>query len=374
MKVSKFIERFTLLIVFSVGLFGLSSCLDEIDFVSESTINEAIAIQGKVVKANPSYISVTIRGVFNFQDVPRLLDARLVTVEDESGNIVELPTRADGIFYLEIPDNDPNFKIDYGKSYKINVATFDNRNYTSSLEELLPAPVIESLTVEKTQIESVDVNGNTKLFDQITYGISTPLKPANTSENARLLWEFITTYQFSDSPQSYGNRACSPTRIEDEAKTCYITSSPVSNYVSLNGPALSVDRVDNFEVLNTGISFLYSEGLYLTVSQQSLSQTAYEYWTQVGNVVARTGDLFQAPAGKVITNLVNTEDPRENVFGYFYATKETIRRVYVSPELANNPLLPCPSPPSEGGQAPNDCCNCSSIANSSTVRPVWWIN
>ena len=56
MKVSKFIERSTLLIIFSVGLFGLSSCLDEIDFASSGTIDEAIAIQGKVVKANPSYI------------------------------------------------------------------------------------------------------------------------------------------------------------------------------------------------------------------------------------------------------------------------------------------------------------------------------
>ena len=374
MKVSKFIERFTLITLFSVGLICFSSCLDEIDFSSAETIDEAIAIQGKVVKANPSYISVTIRGVFNFMDVPRLLDARLVTVEDESGNTVELPTGADGVFYLEVADNDPNFKIDYGKSYKINVSTFDNRNYSSSLEELLPAPAVENLTVAKTQIESVDVNGNAKVFDQLTYAVSTPLKSENSSENARLLWEFISTFQFTDSPESYGARACRPTRIESESKTCYITSSPQTNYISLNGLELSGDRVENFEVLSTGISSVYAEGYYLTVSQQSLTQTAYDYWAQVGNVVARTGDLFQAPAGKVITNLVNTEDPKEDIFGYFYATEETVRRVYVSPELADNPPLPCPAPPSEGGQAPNDCCNCSSVTNSSTVRPVWWIN
>ena len=374
MKVSRFIERYSLIAILAIGLIGISSCLDEIDFASAETIDEAIAIQGKVVKANPSYISVTIRGVFNFEDVPRLLDARLVTVEDESGNTVELPTRADGIFYLEVPDNDPNFKIDYGKSYKINVSTFDNRNYSSSLEELLPAPAVEDLTVSKTQIESVDVNGNTRLFDQLTYSVSTPLKPVNESENARLLWEFISTYQFTDSPEAYGQRACRPTRIESEAKTCYITSSPQNNYISLNGKELSVDRVDNFEVLSTGISSIYAEGFYLTVSQQSLTETAFDYWAQVSNVVARTGDLFQAPAGKVITNLVNTDDPREDIFGYFYATEETIRRVYVSPELADNPPLPCPAPPNEGGLAPNDCCNCSSVSNSSTIRPAWWIN
>ena len=373
MKLSTFIKCTTFLL-FTSGIIGLSSCLDEIDFASADTIDDAIAIQGRVVKADPSYISVTIRGVFNFQDVPRLLDARLVTVEDESGNVVELPTRADGIFYLEVPDNDPNFTIDYGKSYKINVSTFDNRNYTSSLEELLPAPAIEDLTVQLTQIESTDANGNTTLFDQLTYSVSTPLQPDNSSENARLLWEFISTFQFTDSPESYGRRACFPTSIDEVSKTCYVTSSPVDNYRTLDGTNLSVDRVDNFEVLNTGISSIHSEGSYLTVSQQSLSQTAFDYWEQVGNVVSRTGSLFQAPAGRVITNLVNVDDPREDIFGYFYATEETIRRVFVDPSVAGNPPLPCPAPPSEGGQAPSDCCNCSSIGNTTTIRPVWWIN
>jgi len=295
-------------------------------------------------------------------------------VEDESGNIVELPTRADGIFYLEVPDNDPSFKIDYGKSYKVNVATFDNRNYTSSLEELLPAPTIEDLTVKKIQIETVDANGNTKLFDKLTYGVSSPLKPANSTENARLLWEFTSTYQFTDSPGAYGRRSCRPVSIEDEAKTCYLTASPSDNYVVVNGPDLSIDRIDNFEILNTGISSIHAQGLYLTVSQQSLTQTAYDYWVQVGNLVAITGGIFQDPAGKVITNMANVDDPKDDVFGYFYATEESIRRVYVDPTLAGNPALPCPDALTEGGQAPNDCCNCSSIFNSSTIKPAWWIN
>ena len=179
MKISKFTERFAFMAILSVGLLVISSCLDEIDFASADTIDEAIAIQGKVVKADPSYISVTIRGVFNFQDVPRLLNARLVTVEDESGNVVELPSNADGIFYLEVPDNDPNFTIDYGKSYKINVSTFDNRNYSSNLEPLLPVPPIENLTVQPTQIETIDVNGNPTLFDQLTFTVSTPLQSSN---------------------------------------------------------------------------------------------------------------------------------------------------------------------------------------------------
>ena len=360
-------------IAFLGGLVFLSGCLDEIDFAKADAIDSSIAIQGKIVKSNPSFVSITIRGVFNFEDVPRLLNAQEVTVEDESGNIVEIPSNADGIFFLELPDDHP-FKVDYGKSYKVNVATFDGRNYSSSLEELFPAPTPENLDVKRTQIETQDVNGNIKLFDQLTYSISTPLKAPSSSVNARLLWELISTFKFTDSPESYGRRACFPTRLDSEAKTCYITSSPVTNYVTLNGPDLSVDRVDNVELLNASLNSNYAEGYYLSVLQQSLSPTAFAYWEQVGNVVSRTGSLFQAPAGKVITNLVNTADPKEDIFGYFYATEQTTRRIFVSPDLADNPPLPCPSPPSESGQAANDCCNCTTAGVSSTVKPSWWIN
>ena len=58
----------------------------------------------------------------------------------------------------------------------------------------------------------------------------------------------------------------------------------------------------------------------------------------------------------------------------FYATEETTRRIFVAPELADNPPLPCPSPISESGQAANDCCNCITAGVSTTVRPAWWIN
>jgi len=373
MKLSNIFGQFFMLFAFLGGFVFLSGCLDEIDFAKADAIDESIAIQGKIVKSEPSFISITIRGVFNFEDVPRLLDAREVTVEDESGNSVEIPSNADGIFYLELPESHP-FKVDYGKSYKVNVSTFDNRNYSSTLEELYPAPVPENLDVQRTQIETQDVNGNTKLFDQLTYSISTPIKAPSSSENSRLLWEMISTFKFTDSPESYGRRACFPTRTDEFNKTCYITSSPVTNYVTLNGPDLSVDRVDNVELLNTGLNSNYAEGYYLTVLQQSLSPTAFAYWEQVGNVVSRTGSLFQAPAGKVITNLTNTEDAKEDIFGYFYATEQTTRRIFVSPELAGSPPLPCPSPPSESGQAANDCCNCTTAGDASTERPVWWIN
>ena len=54
--------------VLAFGLIAIAGCLEEIDFAKADAIDESIAIQGKIVKGSPSFVLVTIRGVFNFED------------------------------------------------------------------------------------------------------------------------------------------------------------------------------------------------------------------------------------------------------------------------------------------------------------------
>ena len=375
MTLSKMIKRISGITVIAIGLFWMSGCLDEIDFVRPDAVENGIAIQGKLVKGDPSFVRVTIRKTFDFSEAARLINAREVTIINEEDVELELVSKADGIFTLEIPKDHPNFKVEFGNSFKLRVSTFDNRVFESSLENLFQVPKPEKLEAKRTQIEIVDVNGIEKLFDQITFTINSPLKPENSSDNAKVLWEMLTTHKLTDSPNAYSRFACFPTRIEEFSQTCYLSGAPSTNYIAVDGPQLNSDRVDNFELLSTGITPNYSEGFYLTVLQQSLSQSAYDYWAQVNLVVDRTGDIFQPPAGKVITNFTNINDPKDDIFGYFYVTDEEVIRVFVSPELAGNPAVICPSPTDMNGRADNDCCNCTSIGGAnSTIKPSWWIN
>jgi hypothetical protein len=98
-----------------------------------------------------------------------------------------------------------------------------------------------------------------------------------------------------------------------------------------------------------------------------------DYWNQVNTVVSREGDIFQDPVGKVPSNFKNADTDDEDVFGFFYATEQEVIRIFVSPEEANNPNKWCPQPLTEGGQAPSDCCDCSTEIGSSTFKPSWWI-
>ena len=88
--------------IFLFCLFTLSislwTCIDAIDFAQPATIQNAISIQGKLTKGNPSRVEVQISEVFNFSGVPRLIDALSVALIDDSGNEVALASKIQGVY------------------------------------------------------------------------------------------------------------------------------------------------------------------------------------------------------------------------------------------------------------------------------------
>ena len=356
-------------------LFFCGSCLDVIDFDRPDTIENGVVVQGKLAKGNPSVASVSIRKLFDFSSNAAFLNAREVLVIDEDGNQVELKSDGAGNFVAEIPNDHPTFNVDYGKSYKAKVSTFDGRNFESAYETLYPVSKPDNLRAEITQIEAVNSIGNIVMKDVMSFFIDTPLKPQGSSENVSLLWELEAVYKLEDSPESYSRFNCWPTRITNATvnKTCYITSSPIENYVVLDGTELTSERVDDFKLYDALLNYFFENGYYFNVYQQSLSPTALDYWNQVNTVVAREGSIFQDPVGKIPSNFSNLDTEDEDVFGFFYATEQEVIRVFVSAEEANNPNKWCPQPLTEGGQAPADCCDCLTELGSTTTKPSWWI-
>ncbi len=355
-------------------LLVLPSCLDDIEFDRPETIENGIAIQGKLVKGNPSFIRVTLRRIFDFSENARLINARSVILMDEEGNSLTLDSRQEGVFLEEIPDDNPNLTIDYGKSYKIRVETFDGRTFESTFEELLPVPTPRNLRVNKVVKEGIDALGRIVDRDFISFTLDTPLSVNEDSENVKLLWELEATYKLSDTPESYSGRSCWPIRVNNvDNKTCFVTSSPTTNFIPLDGASISNNSIEDYTLYETTASSLFSEGYYFTAFQQSMSNSAFEYWSQVNQVLSRTGDLFEPPAGKVTSNFVNVDNPKDEVFGYFYATEEKPIRIFVAPEFVENPPNYCPAPLTEGGIADNTCCDCMTAGDATTVRPVWWI-
>jgi len=123
-----------------------------------------------------------------------------------------------------------------------------------------------------------------------------------------------------------------------------------------------------FEADNTN-TFVFSEGYYATIYQQSISDAAFEYWSRTNQLINRNGSIFEAPSGKISTNLYNVDNAKDEVFGFFFATESNFRRIYISPEKAGYPRSHCPP---IGGHSLL-CDNCLCWPNSTAIKPDWWV-
>ncbi len=347
------------------------SCLDEIDLVVPRQERETVVIQAKLVKGDPSFVRVRVTNLFDFTPASlRQLEVRKVEIFDEEGNNKELNISSRDNFSAFIADNDPDLAIDYGKSYKIRVQLFDNRIFESDLEPLIPVPDPERVDYEFFTMS----NDSTGAIQQsIRFLIDSPLKVQGVDDKVSLRWDLESYYKATDSPLDAFSGPVDP-------KTCYIPFVPGSNEVRVvDAGEIFTEEIENYPIFETSIGGFFAEGYYLNVYQEGLSVEATKYWSQVKVVNERTGNMFESPAGKIITNFRNMEDPIEDeVFGFFYATTQNVIRVYVSPDAAGNPRMFCPplavgSNPGRSCNLPPVCCNCLDLEGSSLEKPDWWV-
>jgi len=363
-KANKFFKTSLLL-----SLLSLIGCLDPIELKIPEGFDETLVIQGALTKGSPSSIELTVTRLFDFtvESLTRV-NVSEVILSDGEGNSVEIDRVGTGL-YRTIFDESHPIEIEFNKSYKIDLRTFDGRSYASSLEPLLPVPKVDSLSIQGVEKEIVFADGETTRVDSLVrLAVHTPLEVAGSEERIGLKWDLRRVYRVTDTPIEVGV----------ESKTCYLTEDiDITSVKVFDASDLRVNRLEDYEVFDQAFNFTMGEGLYFELIQSSLSPTAFEYFDQVGQLLDREGNMFEAPAGKLVTNFVNTEDASEEVFGYFYATTTDTARVYVSPEFANSPRSFCPPPSGlvrmDGSCAAPTCCDCLSFENSTTIRPSFWV-
>ena len=347
-------------------LIFISGCLEPIELDIPKGFQQTIILEGKIVKGEPSTFELRVSQLFSFTAESRgSINARDAIIIDDAGNEMTIKATGQGIYFYEFTDIDP-IKIDFGRSYKIRIGTFDGREFESAFEPLAPVPEINNLKLEKIEKEIIFPDQTTRLDTFIRYKVDTDLIPTNSNEKSRLRWELQNVYRVTDVAI-----------FDDEPKTCYLSSDlDVPSIKILNGSIQASNSIEDFVLYDELISPNFAEGLYFTAIQESLSESAFEYWERVKAVVDREGDIFADPPGKVKSNFVNINDPDDEAFGYFYVTQQDTARVFVSPEFAGNPSNRCPSMNMfnpDGSCADLLCCDCLTDPTSTTIKPDFWI-
>lgn len=361
-----YISIITFCLVCSSFLLG---CFDEIAFEPSENQLENLVIQGKLLKGNPSLITVRVTEVsaFSGPDVPIPVETASVILLDENQNELELIATDPGVFQLEIPKGQPGLEVEVGHAYQIRVLTVAGGVYESDLEPLLPVPTPDSMEVGIVSRQEINESGNLIDKTYLQFFVNTPLKPLDNGQKAFLKWETEGCYRFLETTPSV--------QPPPTPKVCYYKEDLNLDKVKVfNGQASSLEILNQHLLLETVRNYRFSQGYYLTVFQQSLSEKAFEYWNQVSQVVERTGSIFESTPGKIKGNLKSLNRPDEEVFGYFYVSIQDTIRFRVKAEDADYPSPRCP--PIEDGVNPvmDVCFNCLLRPNSTLEKPDYWVD
>lgn len=353
------IKRTTSIFILICALFA-SACIDEIDFDVPREYQNSTVIVGKIVKGNPSSVEVFIQKIFDFSfedDV--YVNAQSVRIVNESGDKIEVPLTGLGLYTIDL-DGSTGFDVEIGDAFSLEVDLFDGQRFKSSLETIIPVPKMEKLESKLIQKEIINFQNETVIRPRVTYAVSSPLVAEQNQQATNIKWDFEFTYKFTDNTN----------------KSCYVSGFPDFDLIQLvDAKTIGLPSIEDYQVLEQNVTNLLTEGQYISVIQEALSDDAFKFWEQTRELSTNSGTFYEPPPGQVITNFEATSDTEGAVFGYFYGTQHDTLRVFVDSTFVNqNPTI-CPSPPSQDPNPPCDqCCDCENAANSTTDKPSFWIN
>lgn len=335
------------------------SCLDEIDLEIPDGQADGLVIRGAIQKGTPSTVRVSINRIFNF-NLSSLspFNARSVTLFDEAGNSLVIPSTQDGVHNYTFTGGEP-IEVDFGKQYSIRVVTFDGRTYESTPETLLPLPEkTGELSHELSSVTFLDEDGDERERAVAQILIDVPTELPNSDQKARLLWQAERTFRITD----------------ENADICYVSENVDFNRIHiLDGSAVMSSVVEEVPLSRLPLNYTFNEGLYYTVYQRAITEGAFNYWNQTKQVIERTGSLFEAPAGRVTTNIFNVDNENDLTYGYFEAYAQDTLRLYIAPDEYEVSGI-CPAPRGQTGECALPlCCFCVLADGSTTTRPEFWV-
>jgi len=353
-------NRYRLFFAAGIALLASSflTCVDSIDFKPKSDVISSLTVNGKLVYSNPSFVTVTAGRIIDYTPTPTEgLDLKDVLLYDEAGHEVSIPAVGIGKYALTIPQNFPGIQIERGKSYGIRLETKGGKQYESTLEPLLPVPEPISLTYESMIKHVIDPSGSEYDVPYLNFYLKTNILEPSSSRPSILHLAMEQTTEFQDTAHH----------------TCYRTQPINDNNIRLiNGYEFTTDQVEIF-VYETPPHSGFSGDSYIHVIQESLPENAYSFYQSIQKVIARNGNMFEDPVGKVRSNISNVDDPEEDIFGFFYATEADTIRVFVDPMDLPPGITPyCIGSGQNGDSYIYYCQDCRIDPASTTVKPYYW--
>ncbi|MFA9389943.1 MAG: DUF4249 domain-containing protein [Prolixibacteraceae bacterium] len=310
-----------------IALFSslLCNCVERYFIEEHETIQPRLVIEGTISDGCEQPVVIVSRS--SSTDKAEFIPVSNCEVEvtDANGNVFEFKEDLDNRGHYSSSIDSKFLYI--GNRFKLQVITPDNEVCTSSNEEMLPCPPIDSVYYELSQQATSDPAVN---IDGLQFYIDFD---ASDYFGPYYRWVLDETYEYHSSfpKKNYldinGRLVNSP--IDYSTYVCYKTST-VDEISILSTKKLIQNTYRQRKLLfvdNLTQRLLYNYSLL--VKQRSLSESAYFYWEKFKKNEKETTGFFTKQPIMVVGNIRNLNDSSNVVLGYFSVSSETTKRIVI---------------------------------------------
>jgi len=256
---------FSNIVIFTLGCFILSACLDTVSFDVPAGLSDSVVIQGRVVKSDTSFVEVVVSKLFDFSPTSRQpVRLKRVMLKDDGGNQMNLMQLSPG-FYKEILGAFSPVQAQVGKGYQIVVETSDGRIFESGFDIMPEGNQPEHLEIIQVVVEEPTVHGLLTKKKKLKILVDTKI---TSNTGGGIYWDLNVIYKLTDS-----ERQLLGLPIDDiPERICYIRETANVNEVYVLDPTkMDSEEIKNYELLVIAPDVRAKEGLYFELNQYSLS-------------------------------------------------------------------------------------------------------
>ncbi len=306
-----------------VVLLLLTSCIEPFTPDIEE-FRDLIVINGRISNQE-GYHMVDISRTSSYNDPARRSESGCkVKVYDDRGNVFEYAETSPGYYSCWIAKE----YLVAGTRYRVEVVTSEGITYQSAYDIMNPCADIDTVYYEVS--EEFPLNPLLDPYPGLQFLIGTRESPGNVSNYRWELtetWEYHSKYTLGDYYDGKIHYML-PEEYDDSLLYCWRTTS-VREIFTMSTRNFASNKISrgflNF-VSNKSdrLSVKYS----LLVKQYSLSDSAYEYWSQMQRLIQESGGLYETQPIRIAGNIRNPDDQDETVLGFFWVAAVKEKRVF----------------------------------------------
>jgi hypothetical protein len=377
--------KFLILIIGSL-VFVCSSCTKS--FVPEiERYDELVVVDGVITDA-PGPYTIKLSKAAKVQAFSKAVPYPKckLGIEDDLGNKISVTESEPGTYKTD----SLTFRGVAGRKYKLSISTPDGESYESATEELLKPVEIQSVYAQQEHKDDPNL-----FYGRDGYQFYVDAKTPATANNY-ILWRMQCTYKFSLEflIHHYYDGAYHFVYNKDTLQTCYRTIDILDVYL------LNTQEFQQTEIKKVPLNYEdnYTKALTirysLKVSQFTLNESAFEYWSKIKKMMHAGGELYTTQPYQIRNNLVNLTHPDKPALGYFMVAGLSEKRIFVNHPTMVNRIKGCDPPdPNEvqptwfegqpavwpvffgqhaghGYYMPQECLDCR--LTGTKIKPAFW--